>query len=304
MSLTSDNIYAELTSLGVDYDVYEHEAVLTVEAQAAAVAGNDGSVTKNLFLRDKKNRLYVITAAIETKVDLKVLSARLGVGKGGLRFAPENLLETVLQVPNGCVTPLSACQPSASCVVLLLDRKLKGLERVLVHPLTNTATLSIPPSGLDAILRSHDREPIYVDLEASPPINKDNPPDLKEYADQAQPCQVDTSVNPAPSSSGQARGDPAMSVNKKGRKPHGAQSVGGPQTRGDDVKAMTARLLNMFNVHLGGNGDQLSSGGSTALQRLMADVEMEVNAFRNAAYARGYAASRDQIKAACSAPSG
>lgn len=38
MSLTSDNIYAELTSLGVDYDVYEHEAVLTVEAQASAMA--------------------------------------------------------------------------------------------------------------------------------------------------------------------------------------------------------------------------------------------------------------------------
>ena len=46
----------------------------------------------------------------------------------------------------------------------------------------------------------------------------------------------------------------------------------------------TLFVFGQFNVHLGGNGDQLSSGGSTALQRLMADVEMEVNAFRNAAY--------------------
>lgn len=71
--------------------------------------------------QDKRNRLYVVTALQETKIDLKGkdiglqeplnnhcsdqmclllagLSARLGTGKGGVRMASDEMLQTVLQV--------------------------------------------------------------------------------------------------------------------------------------------------------------------------------------------------------------
>ncbi|XLU80421.1 hypothetical protein S245_003841, partial [Arachis hypogaea] len=46
---------------------------------------------------DKKNRFYIVSALADTKVDLKVLSQRLGLGKGGLRMTPEEALSEILQ---------------------------------------------------------------------------------------------------------------------------------------------------------------------------------------------------------------
>lgn len=76
---------------------------MTAPEHAAALAGQEGQVLKNLFIRDKKKRFYIISALPSTKVDMKVLSARLGLGKGGVSMAPEEALAEVLQV-RLCVT--------------------------------------------------------------------------------------------------------------------------------------------------------------------------------------------------------
>lgn len=65
-------------------------------------------------LQDKKHRLYIITAAPGTKVDLGVLSARLGTGKGGVRFAPEEALDEVLKVRGNTCHTLHAMQYCSS----------------------------------------------------------------------------------------------------------------------------------------------------------------------------------------------
>jgi hypothetical protein len=59
----------------------------------------------------------------------------------------------LLQVPLGSVTPLALVQPTAEKVVLLLDKSLQGRAALLVHPLTNTASLSLPAQGLETFLR-------------------------------------------------------------------------------------------------------------------------------------------------------
>eukprot|EP00775_Hariotina_reticulata_P006357 gene6357-6590_t len=146
--------------------------------QAQALKGVDGMVVKNLFLRDKKRRQYVITALQDTKVDLKVLSARLGTGKGGLSWASEEQLQQSLQVEPGCVTPLAlANTDSCKHVLLLLDSKLQAAgTKFLVHPIVNTASLLLDSAGLESFLRGIGRTPIYVDLEADPKIDKCVPP--------------------------------------------------------------------------------------------------------------------------------
>lgn len=57
------------------------------------------------------------------------------------------------QVPLGSCTPLALAQPSAANVALLLDDKLRGQDRVFVHPLENTATTVLSAAGLEAFLR-------------------------------------------------------------------------------------------------------------------------------------------------------
>jgi len=188
MGLSKEDILQRLQPYGVE--CHEHDAVMTCETQAAALSSVPGQVTKNLFLRDKKRRQYLITALPDTKVDIKVLSSRLGLGKGGVSWGSPELLQEALQVEPGCVTPLALANDTTKHCVLLLDQNIKALGeagKIFVHPIVNTASVAIAVPQLEAFLRSIGREPVYVDLEADPKIDKDNPPDLKQYADAVEP---------------------------------------------------------------------------------------------------------------------
>ncbi|CAN6245964.1 unnamed protein product, partial [Urochloa humidicola] len=87
MGYTKDQLLARLQELNIDFTCYDHPVVLTVEEQAKHVGHLGGALSKNLLLKDKKHRLYVVSALAGTKVDMKILSQRLGLGKGGLRMA-------------------------------------------------------------------------------------------------------------------------------------------------------------------------------------------------------------------------
>ncbi|CAN7065803.1 unnamed protein product [Brassica rapa subsp. trilocularis] len=183
MGFSKDQLLSQLQELEIDYSKYEHPPVLTVEEQAKYVSSSEGALSKNLFFKDKKHRYYIISAVVDTKVDIKVLSQRLGLGKGGIRMAPEEALAELLQVSLGCVTPFAVVNESARDVSLLLDQKFKNQTRFIFHPLSNDVSISLSTSGLDKFLQSIGRDPVYVDLEANanPVVGKDQPPDLAVY---------------------------------------------------------------------------------------------------------------------------
>ncbi|KAF8730277.1 hypothetical protein HU200_017260 [Digitaria exilis] len=162
--------------LKIDFTCYDHPVVLTVEEQAKYVGHLGGALSKNLLLKDKKHRLYVVSALAGTKVDMKILSRRLGLGKGGLRMAPEENLLQVLQVPLGCVTPFALINESASAVSLLLDEALSS-------------------SNLDKFLNSIGKQPAYVNLELAPAVGKDSPPDLAHLVPSGVPNSSEQSVD-------------------------------------------------------------------------------------------------------------
>ncbi|GLJ39796.1 hypothetical protein SUGI_0813400 [Cryptomeria japonica] len=178
MGHTKEQLLDYLKEHGICFESYEHPVVLTVEAQAKHIGHMEGGHSKNLFLKDKKHRLYVVSALTTTNVDLKVLSQRLGLGKGGLRMAPEEALKDVLQVPLGCVTPFALYNESARSVALLLDKGFKAQKCVFFHPLSNDMTISLTTDDLDKFLMSINKEPAYVDLEATVPVGKEQLPDL------------------------------------------------------------------------------------------------------------------------------
>ncbi|XP_022138900.1 uncharacterized protein LOC111009964 [Momordica charantia] len=175
---TREELLALLQDHQIHFSKYEHPAVLTVEAQAKYVGNLGGGLSKNLFLKDKKNRYYIVSALADTKVDLKVLSARLGLGKGGLRMAPEEALGEKLKVSLGSVTPFALINKTARDVALLLDQGFKSQEFCFFHPLSNETSISLNASNLDKFLKVIGRDPSYVDLEANPSVGKDQPPDL------------------------------------------------------------------------------------------------------------------------------
>ncbi|KAL3518765.1 hypothetical protein ACH5RR_021354 [Cinchona calisaya] len=178
MGFSKGQLIARLKELQIEFSQYEHPVVLTVQDQAKYVGHLNGALSKNLFLKDKKSRFYIVSALTDTKVDLKILSQRLGLGKGGLRMAPEEAVGEILQVPPGSVTPFALVNESARSVSLLLDQGLKAKEHCFFHPLSNDVTISLNAHDLDKFLNSIGKPPAYVDLEANPPVGKDQPPDL------------------------------------------------------------------------------------------------------------------------------
>ena len=166
-------------------------------------------MTKNLFLRDKKRRAFLVTALADTPVDLKALSRRLGVGSGNLSWGAPALLAATLRVEPGCVTPLAAAnaRASARCAVLL-DARLRGAGHVFVHPIVNAASVRLTADGLAAFLRAVGRAPLFVDFEAAPDTAA--PADLKHVADGLLLAAPPPPPPPPPPA--QARGSAAAAV--------------------------------------------------------------------------------------------
>ncbi|MFD1704549.1 prolyl-tRNA synthetase associated domain-containing protein [Methylopila henanensis] len=163
MPATRDELLARLAELGIASVTHDHEAVFTVAESRALKAGMPGGHTKNLFLKDRKGRLFLFTADAEATIDLKWLAAALGAS-GRFSFGSPELLVSVWGVEPGSVTPFGAINDAEGRVTVGLDASLLRHELVNVHPLTNTATTALAPDDLLRFLHATGHEPVIVEL--------------------------------------------------------------------------------------------------------------------------------------------
>ncbi len=161
------NLLDYITKIGVDYALYHHEPVFTV-AEADKVAGvMEGAQTRNLFVRDKRETMFLVTLRHDTQVDLKKLADLLGAGK--LSFGSPERLWTYLGVKPGSVTPLSILNDTDKKVQLVLEYGMMTEDIINVHPLDNSMTIGLSPDGLMTILEKNDLTPIILDLSRAAP---------------------------------------------------------------------------------------------------------------------------------------
>lgn len=164
MAATPDDLFAYLDRLGIAHRTVQHPPLFTVE-QAQALRGNiPGAHTKNLFLKDAKGRLWLISAADRTRIDLKRL--HMVIGSARLSFGREELLIEALGVRGGSVTAFALINDPQQKVTFVLDRTLAEAELVNFHPLENTATTTLSQAGFRSFLVALGREPLVVDFEA------------------------------------------------------------------------------------------------------------------------------------------
>lgn len=159
-----DAMLAHLDQLGIGYDNHDHPAVFRVEEGEAIKAAIPGAHTKNLFLKDAKGRLWLISALGETVIDLKRLHHVIGSAR--LSFGSAELMEQVLGVTPGSVTALALANDGEGQVTFVLDRALAEADRVNFHPLVNTATTTLTREAFVGFLAHHRRTPIVVDFAA------------------------------------------------------------------------------------------------------------------------------------------
>ena len=161
--LSPQELLARLAALGIAAETVEHEPVFTVAESRHVKAGIPGAHSKNLFVKDKKGRLFLITARDETAIDLKRLHGAIGAS-GRLSFGSAERLRAVLGVEPGSVTPFAVANDTGRQVTLVLDASLMEHERVNFHPLINSMTTGVSREDLLAFLRAEGHEPLIIRL--------------------------------------------------------------------------------------------------------------------------------------------
>ncbi|MDA8250823.1 MAG: prolyl-tRNA synthetase associated domain-containing protein [Rhodospirillales bacterium] len=157
---------ALLAGLGIVVEEATHPPVFTVEEAAAHPHGLPGLDTKNLLLKDAKGGLFLITLRADRRADLKALPALVGAKR--FSFASAETLLEALGVTPGAVTPLAMINDTAHRVTFALDRALAEAERIVCHPLVNTASVSIATADLLRLLQDTGTTARIIDLDIVP----------------------------------------------------------------------------------------------------------------------------------------
>jgi Ala-tRNA(Pro) deacylase len=165
---TPADLFALLDRYGIAHRTVEHAAVFRVGEGEAIKAGLPGGHTKNLFLKDAKARLWLISALGETMIDLKRLPAVIGAAR--LSFGSAELMLETLGVTPGSVTAFGLINDHERTVTFVVDAALLACDPVNFHPLTNTATTAISRDGFLSFLAALGVEPIVVDFAGEAPV--------------------------------------------------------------------------------------------------------------------------------------
>ena len=163
MAFTRDEFLAWLDDQGLAHTTVEHPAVFRVEEGLDLKAGLAGAHTKNLFLKDKKSRLWLISARQDTEIDLKRLDRVIGSAR--LSFGNAELMAEVLGLTPGSVTALGLINDVDRRVSFVIDRRLWEADIVNFHPLLNTATTGLEQAAFRQFLSIIGVEPMVVDFD-------------------------------------------------------------------------------------------------------------------------------------------
>jgi len=149
MPASPDDLFAFLDRLGIAHTTARHRALFTVEESRDLRGQIAGGHTKNLFLKDKRGTLFLVTTLEDAEIDLKSLHRRLGAS-GRFSFGSAEQMRATLGVEPGSVTPFGLLNDTQGLVTVVLDAAMMAHATLNFHPLVNTMTTSI---GRDDLVR-------------------------------------------------------------------------------------------------------------------------------------------------------
>tara|TARA_S200000501_G_C20635158_1_gene660720 strand:- start:137 stop:649 length:513 start_codon:yes stop_codon:yes gene_type:complete len=159
---SSENLIKNLKHRNYVFSVYDHPPFFTVDDSKKNRGNMKGSHTKNLFLRDKKKKNFLITLDEDKLINLK--SLELIINSSRLSFGSAERLNETLGVKPGSVSPLALINNKDLNVHFFLDSDLLEQETINLHPLINTKTISIKTNNLIEFLESLGVYPKFIDF--------------------------------------------------------------------------------------------------------------------------------------------
>ena len=162
MPNTRETLFEYLDTLGISHSTVDHDPIFTVEEGREIKASMPGGHTKNLFLKDKQGRLFLVCALGETPIKVNRLHPVLECKR--LSFGKPDLMEQHLGVTPGSVTLFSVINDQDGAVTLVIDQTLMDHDIVNFHPLLNDATTAISSDDMIVFAKATNHEPIILDF--------------------------------------------------------------------------------------------------------------------------------------------
>ena len=162
-----DALLNTLKKMNISYDLHHHEAVYTVAQSQKVDANIPGTHCRNLFLRDRKKKNYLLVLPINVEIDLKKLPDALNSHR--LSFGSDDRLWEYLGVRSGSVCPFCIVNDTENQVEIFLEKSMMAQEKVNYHPMLNTMTVSLKPDDLLKFIESTGHKAHIIDLSEAQP---------------------------------------------------------------------------------------------------------------------------------------
>lgn len=164
MPATPDDLFALFDRLGIAHSTVEHPPLFTVEQGREWWEKIPGLHCKNLFIKDRKDKIWLVVMPGDKRADLGRLEKRLGAPR--FSFAKPELLQEVLGLTPGSVTPFGLINDTERRVAVVLDEEMLCSDQVNFHPLHNAASTTIRSADLLVFVKALGYEPAVVDCGA------------------------------------------------------------------------------------------------------------------------------------------
>lgn len=158
-----EQLFRRFDELGIEASTVSYPSHRTVEEGKKLRGEMRGTFTKNLLLKDKKSKLFLIVAHEDRELNLKSLHSRIGASRS-LRFASADQMHDVLRIMPGALTPLALLNDKEGLVTVVVDAELMDTEQLNFHPLVNTESTGISADELIVFIKSCGREALITDL--------------------------------------------------------------------------------------------------------------------------------------------
>ena len=162
-SISPDDLLVILDQLDIAHTTIKHPPMFTVaESKKHRNTPTRGSYTKNLFLRNKKGLMWLITCPEDGCLDLPSLAARLQAGR--LSFGSADRLMKFLGGTPGAVAPLALINDTVESVSFVIEEEQLRQPMIHLHPLVNTQTTRIATRDLLRFARYTGHPPLCLRL--------------------------------------------------------------------------------------------------------------------------------------------
>ena len=158
LPISKENLVCLLNYNKIKFDLFKHEHLNTVKEskilQNLIFPKNKESVhIKNLYLRDKRKRNFLITCEQDKNIDLKILKEKIKSDR--LSFASQERLYNGLGVFPGAVSPFCMLNGIKNNVKFFCDYNLRQFKKVYLHPFVSNMTICLDIDDLEKFLKKY-----------------------------------------------------------------------------------------------------------------------------------------------------